>query len=147
MIQAKCFVFVAVLTLFVLFDAQSDDGRDVQERDAALNRVILNHNADSAVPYYMDDFLLITSSGTFKTKEAILKDIQNPDLKWEINETTEVLVRVHGDAAVLTGVLHQKGTFSGKSFDVKLFVTDTWIRSGNSWKILSGHASKVPEKQ
>jgi ketosteroid isomerase-like protein len=59
----------------------------------------------------------------------------------DINETSDVVVRVREDTAVLTGVLHQRGTFDGWPFDVRLRVTDTWVRTRGQWRILAGHAS------
>jgi hypothetical protein len=58
-------------------------------------------------------------------------------------ELNELILR--DDTAVLTGILHQRGTYDGKPFDVRLRVTDTWVRVGGEWKILAGHASVIPE--
>lgn len=137
------------LILFVAFAVTNSSaqsiGDEIANSDTRLNKLILANNAAEAATFYAEDFLLTTSSGSRKTKKDIIAEISSPDLKIIINETQQVTVRVHGDAAVLTGVLHQKGTYKGKEFDVKLLVTDTWINTQGIWKILSGHASKAPD--
>src|SRR5262245_58306963 len=123
--------------------AFADDAADVIGSDEALNQAIIKHDAAQAATIYTDDFLLTTSSGKTKTKAAILEEIKLPDLVLEINKTSDVNVRVHGDTAVLTGTLQQKGSVKGTAFDVKLLVTDTWIRVGGKWMLLAGHATVI----
>jgi ketosteroid isomerase-like protein len=113
---------------------------EVQDADARLNKLIMQNLATEAAALYMDDFLLITSGGKLATKQEIVEQIASPELKLEVNETTEVRVRVHGTTAVLTGILRQQGSWKGKPFDVKLRVTDTWIKTDSGWRLLSGQA-------
>lgn len=115
-------------------------------RDKELNQFILSHNAKEAASYYSDDFILTTSSGKFKLKQDMLLDINSPELVLEINETTDTKVRVAENTAVLTGTLQQKGIYKGNNFDVKLRVTDTWVRIGSNWILLAGHATVVNSK-
>jgi hypothetical protein len=117
--------------------------QQVIEMDKKLNAFITTHNNTRAATIYTDDFLLITSSGKFKYKQDMLREIASEALQLEINQTNDVKVRVHDNTAVLTGVLHQKGVYNNNAFDVKLYVTDTWIHTSHGWKLLSGHASII----
>lgn len=112
--------------------------------DRALNAAIMAGDTQSAATFYLDDFLLTTSAGGAKTKADMLKEIGSPHLELSVNETLAPQVRVHGEAAVLTGQLHQKGTYQGRMLDARLLVTDTWIRTPQGWRLLSGHASPAP---
>jgi ketosteroid isomerase-like protein len=124
----------------------NDVAEAVIARDKDLNRLILSHNAKEAANYYSDNFILTTSSGKFKLKQDMLSDINSSEVILEINETTDVKVRVAENTAVLTGILQQKGTYKGNSFDVKLYVTDTWVKIGSNWILLAGHATVVNKK-
>jgi ketosteroid isomerase-like protein len=126
--------------------AQTSSANEVKDADAKLNKLIIEHAAEKAAELYLDDFILTTSSGAVKLKQDMLKEISLPDLVLEINETSNVVVRNVDATAVLTGVLHQKGSYKGKTFDVKLLVTDTWVKTSQGWKILAGHASIVTPK-
>jgi ketosteroid isomerase-like protein len=136
--------------LFLLVDISlrvtvTPDSVQVKKADIQLNQLILKKDVKQAALFYADDFILTTSSGKTKYKQTILDEISSKDLELEINETTNVEVRMLGSTAVLTGVLHQKGIYKGNAFDVRLLVTDTWVETSGGWKILSGHASVQPK--
>lgn len=119
---------------------------EVIARDKELNQLISAHKAKDASLIYAEDFVLTTSSGKAKLKQDMLADISSPDLTLEINETTQVKVRVIENTAVLTGILQQKGTYKGNAFDVKLYVTDTWVKVKSGWILLAGHATVINTK-
>lgn len=119
------------------------DKQAVIDADAQLNQLIVQHKSTEAASYYAEEFMLITSSGKVKRKQDMLTEIALSDLQLEINETNDVTVRLLDNTAVLTGVLHQKGRYKSDSFDVRLTVTDTWVKTQNGWKLLSGHATVI----
>jgi len=134
---------IALLALSSTVSLDTDTVQEVKAADARLNKLIMQNLALEAAPVYMEDFLLITSGGKPVTKKEIVEQIASPELKLEVNETTEVRVRVHETTAVLTGILLQKGSWKGKPFDVKLRVTDTWIKTDSGWQLLSGQAGSL----
>ncbi len=137
---------IKLVSLIVLFfQLTTPEETEVAQADKKLNELIRQHNTQAARSFYFDNFILTTSAGKSKLKEDLLKELADMELTFEINETTDVVVRVQNNTAVLTGVLHQRGIYHGKNFDVKLLVTDTWIKTSEGWKILAGHASKKPE--
>ncbi|MBI3221460.1 MAG: nuclear transport factor 2 family protein [Bacteroidetes bacterium] len=119
---------------------------EVIARDKELNQLISQHRVKDAALIYADDFVLTTSSGKAKSKQDMLADISSPEVVLEINETTQVKVRVIENTAVLTGILQQKGTYKGNAFDVKLYVTDTWVKVNTNWILLAGHATVINTK-
>lgn len=116
----------------------------VEGLDRALNTALLRKDAVTARPFYAEGFVLTTGAGRSKTAGDLLAEIQRAEVVFDINETSQVKVRVHGDTAVLTAVLHQKGKIGDQAFDVKLLVTDTWVRAGTTWQLFAGHASRIP---
>ncbi|GEM_PF-2250425 len=140
-------IILAAVTLLITGTGFSapDDAAAVVDRDRQLNERILAHDVSAAAAFYTDDFLLTTSSGRTKTKSDMLTDVGSPEVALDINQTSAVSVRVHGDTAVLTGVLRQRGTHRGQPVDVTLRVTDTWVREGGQWHLLAGHAGRASE--
>jgi ketosteroid isomerase-like protein len=127
--------------------AHAEDGNPVSQviqSDARLNDAIRNNDPAKAAPLYAEDFVLTTSSGHATSKTDMLRAIALPELKLEVNETQDVNVGVMECTAVLTGTLHQKGMYNGRSFDVFPRVTDTWVRTETRWRLLAGHASLLP---
>ena len=121
--------------------AAPDPAIQIVELDRLLNHFILSHDAGAAGPLYDDDFILTVSGGGTKHKADMLADIRNPAVALSVCETSNVKVRVRGQTAVLTGLLRQAGTISGRTIDVTLNVTDTWAAVGSTWVLLAGHAS------
>jgi ketosteroid isomerase-like protein len=123
----------------------TDIATTIVQTDKELNTLIVAHQKERARDFFMDDYLLTTSGGKTKTKADFLSEIGSPDLlNLEIFETSNPSVRVHGDVAVLTGLLHQRGTYKGEAIDAMLTVTDIWIHDGDRWRLLGGHAGKAP---
>lgn len=124
---------LGLFTLTAVAQSPDDAARlAVQHRDRELNELIINHNVNAAKEYYDSKFVLTTSADTEKSKADMLREIAMPGLTIEVNETTDVVVRVRASTAVLTGTLHQRGELDGKKFDVRLRVTDTWHLSNGS---------------
>jgi hypothetical protein len=55
----------------------------------------------------------------------------------------DVMARVFGDAAVVTGRTHGVGEFEGARYDVVIRFTDTFVRRGGHWQAVASHASLV----
>ena len=49
-----------------------------------------------------DDYVLVTPNGETQTKRDVIRGLVRPGLKMEPYETTEVQVRIYGDAAIVT---------------------------------------------
>jgi hypothetical protein len=131
---------VSVIFVF-LMAGYNGAASEIIRADQQLNRFIVDHDFQAASGVYADDFVLTTSSGKVKQKQDMLKEIGSLELHFEVNETTEVQVRVIENTAVLTGTLHQKGMYKERVFDSKLLVTDTWVKVNGQWKLLAGHAT------
>jgi uncharacterized protein DUF4440 len=141
--------FITLLSLILASTvALSQDlklAAQVVQADVQLNESIKNNEPAKAGAIYAEDFILTTSSGKTKSKSDLLGEIGSPDLKLEVNETENVKVRVLNATAVLTGKLHQKGSYKGQAFNVFVLVTDTWVKTDSGWKLLAGHATLLPK--
>lgn len=132
---------ISLSLLLALGSAQADPA--VAEADAELNRLIMTGDAQAIAPYYAENFVLTASNGSQKDRTRMLAEVGSPALRFSRNLTEQVQVRVLGDTAVLTGVLHQIGSWQGHPFDFRFRVTDTWVRQGGRWVLLAGHASLI----
>lgn len=116
--------------------------QEIERLDAELLAAMASHDTPTVDRMLLDEFVLITSGGRVHTKREILAEVGSPAVVFEANASREIRVRVRGDTAVLTGVLHQKGVQDGQPFDATVRYTDTWVRDGGAWRQLSGHASR-----
>jgi ketosteroid isomerase-like protein len=125
--------------------ASNDEGTRLRSLERELNRAIATRDTRRVAEMLTDDWILVTGNGRVKSKADVLAEITVPDLEFQDNETRDVMVRVWGDTAVITGTLHQRYKLRGTQENVTLRYTDTWTRSGDSWRQVSGHASRLPD--
>ena len=132
---------LALLALLPLAAAGSD-------RDALLaaqHQWLEGYNhrdAKAVAAVEADDFRITMPDGNIQTKAdqlAALNRSVPAGATYEIaTESTEA--RVYGTAAVLTGVVVEKGSFPGeKPFSQRSRYTDTWIRKDGKWRVVASH--------
>ena len=122
-----------------------DDGPRLRNLERDLNGAIAARDTRRVSDLLADDWILVSGAGKMKTKADVLAEITLPELEFQENDTRDVLVRVWGDTAVLTGTLHQRYRLRGKQTDVTLRYSDTWARTGESWRQVSGHVTLLPD--
>jgi ketosteroid isomerase-like protein len=88
-----------------------------------------------------DDLVLTEADGSVISKTEEVAFTADADARFEVLESHDMKVQVHGDATVVTGAYHEKGTFHGKPFEHRGRFTDTWIRHNGTWQCIAGHFS------
>src|SRR6202140_30068 len=69
-----------------------------------FNGALKSRNWDELAAIYSDDYMLVRPDGSVLSKEEVLKDLRVGGLEFKEVEVADVKVRIHGDAAILTGV-------------------------------------------
>jgi ketosteroid isomerase-like protein len=97
-----------------------------------------------------DDYTWISPQGEVWTKSRDVAFVRYLDSVKDITMsyvTTEVKVRVYGDAAVVTGLDTIKETNKGKEVNRQERWTNTWIKRMGQWQCVAGHTSVVSPKK
>jgi ketosteroid isomerase-like protein len=84
-----------------------------------------------------DDFTSISSAdGLLHRKHEEIADMKSSTTIYDSLELSALVVRIEGNAGVVTGVNHVKGRDKdGNTFDVRLAFTDTYIRRAGRWQV------------
>src|SRR5579859_1154263 len=64
------------------------------------------------------------------------------ELVWRDQRLDDVRVVTAGDAAVLTAWVTDEVTRDGQDLEFRMRLTQTWVRTAQGWRCLSGHASR-----
>jgi ketosteroid isomerase-like protein len=112
--------------------------------DKRMQRAFVERDVATLDRIITDDYLLVASNGAERRKPAILAEVTSPDVIYEINESSEWAVRVHGDTAIVVALLHQKGVDHGQPFDYSVKFSDTYVRENGAWRNMHAHATRVP---
>jgi ketosteroid isomerase-like protein len=79
------------------------------------------------------------------TRAAVLKDIlTSTDTVREAHNEDMRVHRYGPSTAIVTGWLVLRGRGPSGAFDRRYRFTDTWVRFGNSWRIVGAHDYLVP---
>jgi ketosteroid isomerase-like protein len=131
----------------ILADSKSD-AEIVAALDTEYQAAVARNDADTMSRILADDFVLILGNGSAYTKNDLLTEARSKKILYEqqVEVDNSQKVRVWNDTAVVTAKLWVKGTRDGKTFDRKLWFSDTYVRTKDGWKYVFGQASlALPE--
>ena len=91
-----------------------------------------------------DDWMGGTSRGTWDTKQAVLADMKDTkNNKTNSESTSELKVRVHGDAAIANYKSTYDALIKGQHYARTVISTDTFLRQNGAWKLAASHSSQA----
>lgn len=129
-------VSLLVASMLPLLWSQGQDEHSVDSKIIALERafkVLAYANKDTkTVSGIVDDsFLGIDERGALQTKADLLRFVQSADsLHYRADA---MMVRLHGETAIVTGLYEIKGVMQGKPFQHRGRFVDTWMQKGGQW--------------
>ena len=120
-----------------------DDRTVVAELDTAYQAAVKQNDAEAMGKILHEQFVLVLGDGRTLTRKDLLDEARSKSITWEQQdeEAGTQIVRVWGDTAVVTAKLWVKGARDGKSFDRKLWFSDTYVRTPGGWRYAFGQAS------
>jgi len=121
--------------------APADDVAIVAALDTKYQAAVEANDWATMDAILADDFVLVTGRGTVYTKADLLKEARNKTIIYEFQKDSSQTVRVWGNTAVVTALLKEKGTISGKPFEKRLWFSDTYARTPAGWLYVFGQAS------
>jgi ketosteroid isomerase-like protein len=149
--NAAVFAFIAAATtMSAPFFAQQvfakDDAREAAVRAAELARFKANVDADAKALGLLlaDDLDYVHSNGDIDTKASFIESLTSGHRDY-IAMTGELQkVRVFGDVAIIRGLARVTVATDGKSQDLDIGYTDTWIWKDKRWQMTGWHSSRYP---
>jgi ketosteroid isomerase-like protein len=86
-----------------------------------------------------DDFIITVEDGTTYSKSGYIALNGNASVRVVISEMSDLKVRMHGNAAVVTGTYHEKGLTKGKPYEYHDRFTDVWMNINGKWQVIASH--------
>lgn len=142
----RSLVLVA-LSLLAAGAARADSIEDITRLDHEISVATWAGDAVWFEENLAEDFMLITPGGTVLTKRDVIRELSVPGLKMEPYEPSEVLVRIYGDSAVVTGRMLQRFTLGGARYANDLRYTDVYVKRKGKWQLVSGHTAAVAARR
>lgn len=112
-----CAAAGVVLVLPRVGAGPDDERKTVADLDTRYQAAVKHHDAATMDRILADDFILVTGKGVVHTKAELLAEARSPDVVYERQED------------------------QGKSFDYRLWFSDTYVRTRGGWRYVFGQAS------
>lgn len=122
-----------------------DDRRTVAALDTAYQAAVERNDADGMAAILHENFVLVLGDGSVHTRDDLLDWARQRRITYSVQAEIPgtQTVRLYGDdTAVVTALLQVRGTRSaGTQVDVRLWFTDTYVRTPQGWRYAFGQAS------
>jgi len=126
-----------------------EDAKIVAALDTQYQAAVERNDAETMARILADDFTLVTGRGDVYRKADLIQGAREKSEVYEKQVEIEGTqkVRVSGDTAVVTALLWLKYSKDGKDIDIKLWFSDTYVRTLAGWRYFFGQASlPLPKK-
>lgn len=137
---------LAILTLIAPTAAAQQNAADsVMFLDSGWAYAYKSHDTTFAKRLFAADLVVTSANGTLKDREQELNDVRpSPDLVMDYFRTDSVRVRVHGNAAIVTGVAEWRFVYRGQSTTNRRRYTAVYARGGPlRWRMVALHMGRA----
>ena len=91
-----------------------------------------------------EDYVITLEDGSVYGKVGFISYSAGP-LRVDVADLADVKIRLHENIAVVTAAYHERGQFSGKSYDYHDRFTDVWMKNSAAWQLIASHYSFATE--
>jgi hypothetical protein len=122
-------------------DGQEDVIRTVLQLEEESKQATIRRDAAFTERVLADNYVGIGPLGTVISKSETINARKTSQLQYDSIELSDMVVRVFGNTAVVTGRADVKGKDLGQDFSGPYRFTRVWIKRGNQWQAVSYQAT------
>jgi ketosteroid isomerase-like protein len=147
------FVFLLVWSSVGIGSAQAPSEhpstqQSVERELRLLNKEVadmqMKKDAVAAARLLAEDYVFLQADGNVSNKAQNVAVLRDPSFVCESLVTEDVVVRVYGEAAVITGRAVMRATYGGQDVGGEFLYTDVWAKHGGRWQTVVSQATRVP---
>ena len=126
--------------------AQANDASALIALEQAWVEAIQKSDLKTLSTIFASTYVDTDETGHRGDKAAVLSALKSGALKMSIIELSDMKPVIYGHAAVVTGASAQRGTYEGQPLAERILFTDTFIRTGNTWKAVASQRTAAPKQ-
>ncbi|HWR16085.1 MAG TPA: nuclear transport factor 2 family protein [Terriglobales bacterium] len=134
-------VLVLLLFLPLAIDPQSPDWKNFLALESAWNEAHVSGDAIVLDQLWSEDLEVTVPRMPVMSKTEALGFARSGKMKFQKYQTSDLNVRVYGDAAVVSGRLQRERSLNGKTFEDDWRFTKVYIRRNERWQVVAFHCS------
>lgn len=125
----------------------SDDGTaaKVLSLEQLWNQAEVAQDIHSLDQILADTFIYVDVDGSLQNKTEFINGVTRRAEHIDSIRSESMLIHVHGNTVIITGVYHEKGTLNGKPYYHYGRFTDTWIKEGSAWLCAASQSTLIPK--
>ena len=144
---ALCWVFVGAGAVFAQdVDPSSPEGV-VIAAEARRYKAMIEADVGGLERILADELRYVHASGNVETKYQLIASLESGNLDYQAIEPSDVVVRIHGDTAVVTGFADFRLEVRGTRSSARLLYTAVYKRiQGGAWRLWVYQSTRHPEQ-
>ena len=139
-------LILMVLAALIPGSAIADTRDDIERLEQRRIQAILDVDMPTLYAIYADDFFYNLAAGNSLTRAEYLPMYESGTLKVNKSSSEGREVRVYGDTAIVTGIVHVDATIKGENKNLHLRYLNVWVKRGNDWLLVARQATNLPMK-
>ncbi len=145
-VRLPSFAWYSLLAVLIVpaFAQEKSDEAAIRALETKWADAYKQRQIDQLASLLADDYVITTEDGNTYSKVGFISFNSGP-LRVDVSEFSELKVHIHQNVAIVTGIYHESGSASGKSYDYRDRVTDVWMKNGGKWQLIASHYS-LPSK-
>jgi ketosteroid isomerase-like protein len=142
---------IVCLIAFTLIESPAKDDRaaaDVKELtrlETVWNEAHLRGDAQALDRLWAEDLFVTVPNMPVMNKEESMAIWRSGRMKFDVYKTSDLRIRVYGDAAVVTGQLERIRNSNNQAFEDDWRFTKVYVRRGSKWLVVTWHGSHVAQ--
>ena len=88
-----------------------------------------------------DAFVNVDSDGILQTKAEVIAEVRTSTVVQFLTES--MVVHLHGNTALVTGIFQLKGVDRGKPYAQRERFVDTWFHKNGQWVSIAGLVTRI----
>jgi len=119
------------------------DVKELEHLETVWNEAHERGNSNALEALWADDLEVVVPQMPVMTKADVLGFARSGRMKFLHYETSDLRVRVYGNAAVVTGRLQRTRSLNGNEISDDWRFTKIYVRQSGKWRVVSFHASEA----
>ncbi|MBO0863217.1 MAG: nuclear transport factor 2 family protein [Chloracidobacterium sp.] len=124
----------------------SKDSKSLSQLEGVWNEAHVKGDAHTLDELWGDDLVVTVPGMPSMTKTQSLAIWKSGKFKFERYQTSDVRIKVYGDAAVVTGHMRRSRTMGDRKAEDDWLFTKFYMRAKGRWKVVAFHASTAPQE-
>ena len=117
--------------------------QEVRQREIRRFEAMVRGDVAALEDILSEDLTYTHATGVFETKAEFIAKLKSGQTKYESFTPEDMLVRIYGTTAVVTGMARVKVQAKGEHLNFQLRFTDIYVKKDTHWQMVAWQATRL----